>query len=135
MSTTSDKREVRSKTTPRTDQLRPLNLPQPVTVELGDAGLPTAIAGGVRLSGLCQTRPAGPGLVPVRPEDEEQPDVLSESDAGSKAVESILETWHIDDEWWREPVSRRYVEVILEGGKHVVLYEDLTSNDWFMQMP
>ena len=74
-------------------------------------------------------------MVPVRPESEAEQVAASESDAAERTVESILETWHIDDEWWREPISRRYVEVILEGGKHVVLYEDLNTGDWFMQMP
>jgi hypothetical protein len=50
-------------------------------------------------------------------------------------VEEILEIWRIDDEWWRRPISRRYVEVVLEGGGHVVLFEDLETGDWFCQMP
>ena len=125
MPTTSDTREARPKTTARADQLRPLNLPQPVTVELDDAGLPSTITS-------CY-RPAA--LPPYHPENEAEQDAASESDTAERAVESILETWHVDDEWWREPISRRYVEVILEGGKHVVLYEDLNTNSWFMQMP
>src|SRR6266571_4431725 len=39
-------------------------------------------------------------------------------------VETVQETWRIDDEWWRMPIVRRYVEVILEGGGRVVLFED-----------
>jgi hypothetical protein len=52
-----------------------------------------------------------------------------------RRIEEIIETWRIDDEWWRTPVSRRYVDVVLEGGGHVVLFEDLTTGQWFMQMP
>ena len=134
MSKNADKRGARHRATARADQLRPLNLPQPVTVELDEAGSPSAIVGAVRLSGLCQTRPRGPGLAPVRPDNE---GAQREPADGyqARAVESIIEAWHIDDEWWREPISRRYMEVILEGGKHVVLYEDFTTGDWFMQMP
>jgi len=51
------------------------------------------------------------------------------------AVESVGETWRIDDEWWRLPISRRCVEVILDGGKHVVLFEDLTTGEWWVQKP
>ncbi|HKI93901.1 MAG TPA: hypothetical protein VJ992_01295 [Gemmatimonadales bacterium] len=51
------------------------------------------------------------------------------------AVEEILEVWLIDDEWWRTPVSRRYVEVVLEGGAHVVLFEDRATGEWFEQRP
>ena len=50
-------------------------------------------------------------------------------------VESVGEIWCIDDEWWRLPIARRYVEVILDGGKHVVLFEDLTTREWWVQKP
>lgn len=53
----------------------------------------------------------------------------------SKRVAEVLETWRIDDEWWRAPISRRYVEVALEGGGHIVVFEDLTTGNWFLQMP
>ncbi len=54
---------------------------------------------------------------------------------GKRHIEEIIETWRIDDEWWRTPISRRYVDVVLEGGGHVVLFEDLTTGQWFVQMP
>jgi hypothetical protein len=50
-------------------------------------------------------------------------------------IESVNEIWRIDDEWWRQTVSRMYMEVMLEGGKRVVLFKDLISNEWFMQQP
>ena len=86
----------------RTDRLRALNLPTPVTVHVDEAGVPTHIEG------------------------------LSEQ-GGS--IAEIVETWRIDDEWWREPISRRYVDVVLDGGKHVVLFEDLHTGQWHVQMP
>ncbi len=52
-----------------------------------------------------------------------------------RVVEEIIEMWRVDDEWWRDPVSRRYANVVLEGGAHVVLYEDMLTNEWFMQTP
>jgi hypothetical protein len=48
-------------------------------------------------------------------------------------VEVIGEVWRIDDEWWRVPIHRRYVEVSFEGGKRVVLFEDLVAKEWWMQ--
>ena len=48
-------------------------------------------------------------------------------------VEAVCETWRLDDEWWRQPISRRYAEVVLEGGKRVVLFEDMHTREWFMQ--
>ncbi len=54
-------------------------------------------------------------------------------DGKSRRVDAIRETWRIDDEWWRDQIARRYVDVILEGGAHVVLYEDLLAGVWFLQ--
>ena len=50
-------------------------------------------------------------------------------------VEAILESWRIDDEWWRETISRSYMELMLEGGKRVVVFQDLMTGQWFMQQP
>ena len=50
-------------------------------------------------------------------------------------VEAILESWRIDDEWWRHMIARAYLEVILEGGKRLVLFQDLITGQWFLQMP
>lgn len=50
-------------------------------------------------------------------------------------VEAILDTWQLDDEWWRQRISRRYVAVMLEGGKRMLLFEDLVTGEWFEQTP
>ncbi len=50
-----------------------------------------------------------------------------------RQVEEIGEIWRIDDEWWRDQIARRYVEVMLVGGGHVVVYENLVDGGWFMQ--
>jgi len=52
-----------------------------------------------------------------------------------RRVEEVVEVWVVQDEWWRNPIHRRYVEVVLEGGAHVVLFEDLVTGEWFMQQP
>lgn len=50
------------------------------------------------------------------------------------AVRSIVETWRIDDEWWREKlVSRLYRRVALEDGRVVDLYQALASGRWYRQ--
>jgi len=109
----------------RADQLRPLNVPRPVKVELDDNGLPVAV------TDSCHS-----ATLPLYPsKSSEGTSEAPKSNVVEKAVESIIEIWQVDDEWWREPICRRCVEVILEGGKHVVLYEDLTTNGWFMQKP
>jgi hypothetical protein len=57
----------------------------------------------------------------------------SKNEGGGQAVESVLESWRIDDEWWRRPIVRRYWEVLLNGGKRVILFEDLPTSEWFIQ--
>ncbi len=100
----------------RVDRLRALNLPRPVRVELDDQRRPKAIEDDSAAAAV----PAGPAApIPT----------------GGKKVESIIDTWRIDDEWWRALISRRYVEVVLEGGGHVVLFENLVTGSWFLQMP
>jgi hypothetical protein len=54
-------------------------------------------------------------------------------DGMRREVEEVGERWRIDDEWWREHIARRYVEVMLVGGGHVVVYEDLVNGGWFLQ--
>ncbi len=56
-------------------------------------------------------------------------------DGRTAKVEAILESWRIDDEWWRHMIARAYLEVILEGGKRLVLFQDLITGQWFVQMP
>ena len=57
------------------------------------------------------------------------------NEGGGQAVENILDVWRIDDEWWRLTISRLYYDVMLEGGGHVVLFNDLVTGDWFAQQP
>ena len=86
----------------RTDRLRAVNEPQPVTVDLNESGLMTVGRPDGRTVGI---------------------------------VEAILESWRVDDEWWRRTIARNYMEVMLEGGKRMVLFQDLLTGQWFAQMP
>jgi hypothetical protein len=47
-------------------------------------------------------------------------------------VASIRESWRIDDEWWRRPVSRLYHDVILENGQLLTLYRDRIEGAWYV---
>ena len=51
------------------------------------------------------------------------------------SVDFVLDQWQLDDEWWRQRISRRYVEVMLVGGKRMLLFEDLVTGEWFEQTP
>ncbi len=104
---------VASARTPlRIDRLRALNVPQSVHVLVDDHGLPTAVTN-------------------------ETPDHSTTASGGPnyRAVEEILEIWRIDDEWWRHSLTRRYLDIVLAGGSHVILFEDLNTGGWFLQMP
>jgi hypothetical protein len=53
---------------------------------------------------------------------------------GSSQVDSILEDWLVEDRWWTErPVRRRYLELVLESGRCVMVFRDLTSGRWYVQ--
>lgn len=50
-----------------------------------------------------------------------------------RPVRSVLETWRIDDEWWRESISREYFSLLLEGGAQLTVYQDLVEGRWYTQ--
>ncbi len=55
-------------------------------------------------------------------------------DGGSaRPVAQVVESWRIDDEWWRVPISRHYHRVILEGGRPMILFQDLVEERWYRQ--
>ena len=52
----------------------------------------------------------------------------------SRAVESIRESWLVEDRWWTDaPVRRRYWEVVTADGRDVVVYRDLVGGAWYAQ--
>ena len=51
-----------------------------------------------------------------------------------QGVAVVREEWRVVDRWWTdEPVSRRYFEVVLEGGENTVVYRDEERQQWFSQ--
>ena len=50
-----------------------------------------------------------------------------------RKVLQAVEVWQIDDEWWRDPLSRRYATLALEGGRIVTVYRDLLQDRWYLQ--
>lgn len=48
-------------------------------------------------------------------------------------VEAILNAWRIDDEWWREEISRQYFQVQLKVGLVMAIFHDLVSEKWYQQ--
>ncbi|HEX4717749.1 MAG TPA: hypothetical protein VH300_04405 [Thermoleophilaceae bacterium] len=53
---------------------------------------------------------------------------------GATHVESVLEDWLVEDRWWSDrPVRRRYLELVLETGRCVLVFRDLTNGRWYSQ--
>ena len=50
-----------------------------------------------------------------------------------RRVGAVRERWRIDDEWWRKPLARDYVTVVLEDGRPLTLYHDLIGGGWWVQ--
>jgi hypothetical protein len=80
------------------------------------------------------------GLSPLK---EPRPVVVATDDAGAPvavvlggrrlAVERIEDVWRIDDEWWREEVSRLYYRLLLADGRPLIVYHDLVRELWSEQ--
>jgi hypothetical protein len=49
------------------------------------------------------------------------------------AVEAVLDSWRIDDEWWREEISRRYHHLALADGRALTVFLDLLTGAWYTQ--
>jgi len=98
------------------------------TLRISDCGLRNVKTD--RLIGINE-----PQQVEVELADNGLPVGMRDAGCGMRVVENVGEIWRIDDEWWRVPIHRRYVEVIIEGGRRVVLFEDLITGEWFAQKP
>jgi hypothetical protein len=48
-------------------------------------------------------------------------------------VKDIVNTWRIDEEWWRKPISRLYFSLELENGARLTVFRDLMEGAWYRQ--
>ena len=48
-------------------------------------------------------------------------------------VAQVQDVWRIDDEWWREEISRLYYRLLLEDGRPLVVFHDLVRELWCEQ--
>jgi hypothetical protein len=86
--------------------MRPLGAPRGARVTVGADGVPTAVQ--IGRGGHARS-------------------------AGTRRVIAVRERWRIDDEWWRSPLARDYVTVVLEDGRPLTLYRDLVEGGWWVQ--
>jgi hypothetical protein len=77
---------------------------------------------------LNPPRPARVRLEPARPD--------RPLEVNGEAIESLRESWLVEDRWWAaEPLRRRYWELVSERGRNVVVFHDLRTGHWFIQDP
>jgi hypothetical protein len=55
-------------------------------------------------------------------------------EVNGEAVDSLRESWLVEDRWWTEaPLRRRYWELLGSRGRNVVVFHDLVGDRWFVQ--
>jgi hypothetical protein len=51
---------------------------------------------------------------------------------GGRAVAQVCDEWRVDEGWWSgRRTSRRYFELVLEGGANAVVFLERGSGDWY----
>lgn len=75
----------------------------------------------------------GPRRVEVRTGEDGEPLYVRLPGKTARKVETVREAWRIDDEWWRQPISREYRSVVLDDGRPVTLFHDLLDDRWYAQ--
>jgi len=79
-------------------------------------------------------KPLGqPVVVTVRTDEHGAPTHVRLPGKTARRVEAVRERWRIDDEWWREQISREYLAVVLDDGRVLTLYHDLSNSLWYAQ--
>ncbi len=68
---------------------------------------------------------------PVRVIAEDGRPVMVQVRRRNLRVTEIINTWRIDDEWWREPITRLYFFLELENGARLTLF--LEKGKWHRQ--
>jgi hypothetical protein len=76
---------------------------------------------------------AKPFSVTVRTDEHGEPVHVRLPGKTARRVETVRERWRIDDEWWRESISREYLAVVLDDGRVLTLYHDLSDGLWYAQ--
>ena len=52
---------------------------------------------------------------------------------GRVAVATIEDTWRVDEEWWRDEMSRLYYRLSLADATTITVFEDLSKAGWYAQ--
>lgn len=74
-----------------------------------------------------------PKVVTVRTDESGEPTHVRMPGKPARPVAVVRERWRIDDEWWRQAISRDYRVIVLDDGKVITLYHDLLDGLWYVQ--
>lgn len=126
--------------TARPSGIRPLDAPLPVQVEVGADGMPAAV-GILRNKNAGRLARHGSTGSPRTESKISPPFILSLSKDGGQTfscqwhrVLEVLDSWRIDDEWWRKtPIGRIYYRVVTEDDRSITIFRDLVSGAWYRQ--
>lgn len=70
-----------------------------------------------------------PSPVAVRLDSGGRPSVVA-----GRRVERVLEEWLVEDRWWTGvPLRRHYLELLLDGGRDIVVFCDRRTGRWLSQ--
>jgi hypothetical protein len=74
-------------------------------------------------------RLAVPRRVSVAADEEGHPLLVD-----NRAVDSVRESWLVEDRWWTDrPLRRRYWEIVTTCGRNEVVFHELHSGRWWRQ--
>jgi hypothetical protein len=74
-------------------------------------------------------RLAIPRRVAVDADEEGRPRLVDR-----RVVDTVRESWLIEDRWWTErPLRRRYWEIVTVCGRNEVVFHELESGRWWRQ--
>lgn len=76
---------------------------------------------------------ARPKAVTIRTDDDGEPVFVRLPGKTARRVAVVRERWRIDDEWWRQAISREYRTIVLDDGAVLTLYHDLLDDSWYVQ--
>jgi hypothetical protein len=52
---------------------------------------------------------------------------------GRIAVVGVIDAWLVEDEWWRQPISRYYRHLLLADDRLLTVFEDRITGAWYRQ--
>ena len=50
-----------------------------------------------------------------------------------RRIAVMIDEWWVEDEWWRDPISRHYLQVQLADGVARTIYHDTITDIWYTQ--